>query len=82
MFVALYPTRDPPDYAYLNKAARTVGGAGRLGTLLWQSQVSKVTGDVLAYCMGIAKRKGRDSPLTSSLSAVQEILEECENGDT
>jgi len=55
MFTVLYPNRDPPDFGYIGRAARTVGGAGRLADLLWQHSTRPPTGDVLAYLMGVAK---------------------------
>jgi len=77
MFETLYPGRDPPDYGYLGRTAKTVGGAGRLAALLWQSQACRVDGDVLRYCMGIAKGNGRKS----NLAAAQAFLEELEDGE-
>ena len=38
-----------PDYGYLGKVARSVGGAGRLAEILWQLSAKPPTGDVLAY---------------------------------
>ena len=35
MFIALYPGRTAPEYSYLGKIARIVGGAGRLAEWLW-----------------------------------------------
>lgn len=68
MFAILYPNRDPPDFGYIGKAARSVGGAGRLADLLWQHSTRPPTGDVLAYLMSVAKggnhrgaRQGTDS---------------------
>jgi len=81
MFETLYPGRDPPDYGYLGRTAKTVGGAGRLAALLWQSQACRVDGDVLRYCMGIAKGNGRKSNLDSTIAAAQAFLEELEDGE-
>ena len=55
MYVSLFPTKDPPDFGYIGKTAKNVGGAGRLAALLWQANAARPTGDVLAYCVGIAK---------------------------
>jgi len=61
MHNALFPGRDPPDFGYVGKTAKTVGGAGRLAALLWQASGARPTGDVMRYCMGIAKgQKGAD----------------------
>jgi hypothetical protein len=55
MITALYPGRDPPDFGYIAKVARSVGGAGRLADLLWQHSTRPPTGDVLAYVQKVAK---------------------------
>jgi len=57
MFVALYPNHDPPDFGYLGKVARKVGGASRLADLLWHTSARPPNGDVLAYIQGIEKRR-------------------------
>lgn len=44
-----------PDFGYLGKAARQVGGAGRLAELMWQQSTSPPKGDVLAYLMSKSK---------------------------
>jgi len=58
MFVALYPAHDAPEFGYLGKVARQVGGVGRLAELLWQHSARPPTGDVLAYCAAAAKSGG------------------------
>lgn len=60
MFETLYPGRDPPKHSYLNKAASDAGGAGRLADLLWQYSTRPPTGDVLAYCLKVAKNAKQD----------------------
>lgn len=63
MHETLYPGRTPPEYAVIGKTARTVGGAGRLADLMWQASARPPTGDVLRYCMGIARgQKEPDKP--------------------
>jgi len=63
MFVTLYgagiPETDLPTYAYIGRAARTVGGASRLAELLWQHSTRPPTGDVLAYLIAVAKNGGK-----------------------
>jgi len=63
MFATLYgggiPETDLPTYAYIGRAARTVGGASRLAELLWQHSTRPPTGDVLAYLMAVAKNGGK-----------------------
>lgn len=56
MCKALYPGLDPPDYSYIGRVAKKVGGAGRLADLLWQHSTRPPTGDLLAYIQGVAKR--------------------------
>jgi len=50
---------EPPDFGYLGKAAKAVGGAGRLAELMWQLTAKPPTGDVLAYIL--ATQKGQIS---------------------
>lgn len=57
MFTALFPDKDAPDFGYMGKSARTVGGAGRMAALLWQSAGYRVTGDPVRYCLGIHRRE-------------------------
>lgn len=62
MFVTLYghvvAEEDLPTFGYLGRAAKQVGGPGRLADLLWQHSTRPPTGDVLAFLMGVAKRNG------------------------
>jgi len=58
MCEVLYPGLDPPDYGYIGKVARKVGGAGRLADLLWQHSPHPPTGDLLAYIQNVAKGNG------------------------
>lgn len=56
MFNILYPdATETPDYGYLGKTARVVGGAGRLAALMWECSSKKITGDVMRYIQGYAK---------------------------
>jgi hypothetical protein len=57
MFEALFPGRSPPEFSYLGRTARQVGGAGRLAELMWQASTRPPTGDVLAYCIAMSKGK-------------------------
>ena len=60
----LFPNwKPPPEYSYIGRAIRTVKGETRLTQLLWQAAGQRITGDPLAYAMGIAKgQKTRDGP--------------------
>jgi len=60
MIETLYPGLSPPDYPYIGKVARKVGGAGRLADLLWQHSTRPPTGDLLAYIQGVAKHAPRN----------------------
>lgn len=59
MFGVLFPGRDPPDYPYIGRVAKTVGGSGRLAELMWTASARPPTGDPLRFCMGIAKGQRR-----------------------
>ncbi len=48
-----------PDYGYLGKVARQVGGAGRLAQLLWQLSANPPSGDVLAYILAMERNRRR-----------------------
>ena len=67
MYATLYPGRSPPEFGYMGKMARDVGGAGRMAELLWQASTRPPAGDILRYCARIAKGQrpkqasGRDS---------------------
>jgi len=73
MYGALFPGRDPPSYSYVGSTAKTVGGAGRLAALMWQASAARATGDVMRYCMGIAKgnktKKRGDPPTAEQVRA-------------
>lgn len=51
----------PPDYGYLSKIAKKVGGAGRLVELMWQLAPKPPTGDVLAYIQGMCANKDKSN---------------------
>lgn len=57
MHHALYPEHDPPEFGYVGKVARQVGGAARLAQLLWEHATRPPVGDVLAYI--VAAEQGR-----------------------
>ena len=46
-----------PDYGYLGKVAKSVGGAGRLAEIMWQLSTKPPTGDILAYILAAHGRK-------------------------
>lgn len=57
VYVLCFGDGDVPDYGYLGKAAKDVGGAGRLAELFWQYSAKPPTGDVLAYIVKAHKQK-------------------------
>lgn len=54
MVETLFPGAEVPDYGYVGKVAKIVGGEGRLADLLWSIAPHPPTGDLLAYAMGKA----------------------------
>ena len=65
MFVVLFgecvPKDSLPEYGYIGKAAKTLGGAGRLAELMWQHSTRPPTGDILAYLIKVGKNGNRKS---------------------
>lgn len=57
MHQVLYPGRDPPDFGYMGKTAKSIGGAGYMAELLWKHSTKPPTGDVLAYIQAAEKRR-------------------------
>jgi len=58
IYITLYGNgSDTPDFGYLGKVAKQVGGAGRLAELLLQHCGRPPTGDVLAYIIAAEKRR-------------------------
>jgi hypothetical protein len=80
MIEVLYPGLDPPDYGFIGRVARHVGGAGRLADLLWQHSTRPPTGDVLAYILAVAKNNGSTDKTNAQLA--EEILAEMDDGHT
>lgn len=66
---------DIPDYGYFGKAAKQVGGAGRLAELMWLQVTNPPKGDILAYLMG--RHKGnRVSASNGGTSAIADFIQE------
>lgn len=49
---------EPPDYGYLGKVAKAVGGAGRLAEMMWQLSARPPSGDIMAYILAGTRRNG------------------------
>lgn len=79
MIEVLYPGLDPPDYGYIGKVARQVGGAGRLADLLWQHSTRPPTGDLLAYIQSVVK--GDNGRGKTNAQLVEELITEMDDGD-
>lgn len=59
IYALCFGPNDLPEYGYLGKVARTVGGAGRLAEVMWQLSTKPPTGDILAYILAQYKAQGR-----------------------
>ena len=85
MHMTLYPKHEALDYSYIGRTAKTVGGAGRLVTLLWQSQAQRVDGDVMRYCMAMAKNKTppnrQRANIDASMDAVNQVIQEARDAE-
>lgn len=57
MIETLCPWAELPAYSYIGKAGRQVGGAGRLAELIWIASAHRPSGDLLAYCLAMAKKR-------------------------
>lgn len=57
VYILCFGAADVPSYGYLGKAAKAVGGAGRLAQLMWDVTTNPPTGDVLAYLMATDKHR-------------------------
>jgi len=71
MVRTLFPDNDVPEYGYIGKVSKAVGGEGRLADLLWRAASHPPTGDVLAFIQGSAKRdkaNGNGHKPTNSLT--------------
>ena len=73
VYVLCFGEDSAPDYGYLGKAARTLGGAGHLAQRMFELVARPPNGDILAYIMGEHRNKqnrsngyGKDSPTQSS----------------
>jgi len=71
IYIALYGAGSPPDFGYLGKVAKQVGGAGRLAELLLQHCGRPPTGDVLAYIVAAEKRRKQGGQESRSVVNLQ-----------
>lgn len=75
-----------PEYSYLGKVAKAVGGAGRLAEVMWSLTVKPPTGDVLAYILAMHKKAEsnpprRETTLDRSKRVLDAIIAGGSNGD-
>ena len=80
MYETLFPGHDPPDYAYMAKVAKQMGGASKLAAELWLQAVRPPVGDVLAYIQATAGRKKREHLTAQQME--EERRNEIINGST
>lgn len=72
MIRVLYPDAvDMPTPGYIGRAAKQVGGWGRLAELLWAHSARPPTGDVLAYILASNRNS---TPARASPKATYEEL--------
>ena len=79
MCTKLYPGLDPPDFGYIGKTMKRVGGPGILCELLWRQNSFKPKGDLMAYLYEVWKN-GRDKntkpkPKTVEVPVIEGFLE-------
>jgi len=60
IYILCFGEADAPDYGYLGKVARRVGGAGRLAELMWGLTAKRPSGDVLDYIQGLQKSRNNN----------------------
>lgn len=61
MHEALYPDRSPPQFSFMAKIARDVGGARMMAKYLWEFSPRPPTGDILTYIRGTHKGRTRNN---------------------
>jgi hypothetical protein len=69
MIQTLYPyldERDLPDYGYIGKVAKKLGGGGLLASRLWAASVYQPQGDILAYVQRMSNSMGGTNGKNSS----------------
>lgn len=64
-----------PDFGYIGRTAKKVGGAGRLAGLIWETSSKNVQGDLMAYCLAMAKGQSKDEQ-PASFAAIKEFADE------
>ena len=60
MIDTLFPDGDGIHYGRVVRVARQVGGYGRLAQLIWQANSYRPTGDILSYCIGLARGNSKE----------------------
>lgn len=86
MIEVIYPSLvEYPDYSYIGKTARQVGGAGRLAALIWEAAGKNVKGDLLAYVQAMTRNQKKQQTEPAGFDGLREYAQaqgwEGSNGD-
>jgi len=76
IFVLCFGDDDPPDYGYIAKVGKQVGGAGRLAEIMWQLSTKPPTGDVMAYILSVYGRKGKQRGTSERRQEADAVIEQ------
>jgi hypothetical protein len=76
IFVLCFGDADPPDYGYIAKVGKQVGGAGRLAEIMWQLSTKPPTGDVMAYILSVYGRKGKQRGTSERRQEADAVIEQ------
>jgi len=71
IYTLCYGENGAPDFGYLGKVARQVGGAGYLAQRLWELTARPPNGDVLAYILQEHKHKTSRNGYANTVETVQ-----------
>ncbi len=82
MFVTLYPESTAPEYSYIGRVARKVGGAARLAQMMWEQSTRPPVGDVLAYLSRVSAASRADKKEEpNGFAAVRAFMEELDGDE-
>jgi len=70
-----YGGRTPPDFGYLGRVAKKVGGHGRLIRMLAETSIKPPDGDVLAYIQAVKKGKADEEERNTGMSRARVLAE-------
>lgn len=72
-YVAWYGPNGAPDYGYIGKVAKQVGGAGRLAQLMFELVPRPPVGDVLAYIVAEENARKKRAAQTGGNREISEV---------